>query len=114
MVDDNDVIKVLADFGISKQMSGSHTMLNENVETVGSFCYMAPEVMLGQESYGRKVDIWSLGATILELITGEAPWVQFDNPLALCTHILKNPGTMPVLPAENEITNVLRSFLLKC
>jgi serine/threonine protein kinase len=34
---------------------------------------MAPEI-LKEEGYGRKVDIWSLGCTIIEMATATHPW----------------------------------------
>ena len=34
---------------------------------------MAPE-LLNQEKYGRRIDIWSLGCTVLEMATGTHPW----------------------------------------
>ena len=39
---------------------------------------MAPEVLLKQ-SYDLKADIWSLGVTVFELLTGKYPFVAFSK-----------------------------------
>ncbi|NXX48103.1 PAK3 kinase, partial [Tricholaema leucomelas] len=59
----------LADFGLSTQtnpgMSRKRTM-------AGTPHWMAPEVAR-EEPYGPKVDIWSLGITVIEMVEGEPP-----------------------------------------
>ena len=42
----------------------------------------APEV-IRQLGYGRKSDVWSVGCTVIEMITGKPPWSQHDNPISL-------------------------------
>ena len=58
------VVKIIG-FGSNKLL----TYTNEYIETnTGENGYTAPEVILGQE-YSNKVDIWSIGCILYELIT---------------------------------------------
>jgi serine/threonine protein kinase len=67
LVTDIGVAK-LADFGCSKQLAGlCTTSLEESMRTIrGSVPWMAPEV-IKQTGHGRSADIWSVGATIIEM-----------------------------------------------
>eukprot|EP00602_Paraphysomonas_sp_CaronLab_P003700 CAMPEP_0185031852 /NCGR_PEP_ID=MMETSP1103-20130426/19527_1 /TAXON_ID=36769 /ORGANISM="Paraphysomonas bandaiensis, Strain Caron Lab Isolate" /LENGTH=1150 /DNA_ID=CAMNT_0027567519 /DNA_START=161 /DNA_END=3610 /DNA_ORIENTATION=- len=74
LVTDAGVAK-LADFGCSKQLAGlCTTSLEESMRTIrGSVPWMAPEV-IKQNGHGRSADIWSVGATIIEMATAKHPW----------------------------------------
>ncbi|CAL4943470.1 unnamed protein product [Urochloa decumbens] len=50
----------------------------------GTRWYMAPEVLLGKPDYDARVDVWSLGCVMAELITGEAPFQGEDEEDQLC------------------------------
>jgi len=68
----------LSDFGESMAdcfscdpgVTNSHIMSDE---INGSIKWMAPELFL-QKGRGRRSDIWSLGCTLVELLTGQNPW----------------------------------------
>jgi mitogen-activated protein kinase kinase kinase len=67
LVTESGVAK-LADFGCSKQLAGMCTAsLEESLRAIrGSVPWMAPEV-IKQSGSGRASDIWSLGATLIEM-----------------------------------------------
>lgn len=67
LVSDSGIAK-LADFGCSKQLTGMCTAsLEESLRAIrGSVPWMAPE-MIKQSGHGRASDIWSFGATIIEM-----------------------------------------------
>jgi mitogen-activated protein kinase kinase kinase len=73
LVTDTGVAK-LADFGCSKRMAGLCTAsLEESMFALrGSVPWMAPEV-IKQSGAGRSSDIWSFGATIIEM----GKWIDF-------------------------------------
>ncbi|WMV34749.1 hypothetical protein MTR67_028134 [Solanum verrucosum] len=60
----------IADFGLSLTLEQSWT---QKQGMRGTKRYMAPESLLKQE-YGPEVDIWALGCTVYELITGTPLW----------------------------------------
>ncbi|XP_074644370.1 mitogen-activated protein kinase kinase kinase 2-like [Tubulanus polymorphus] len=71
----------LGDFGASKRL---HTICtSSNIKSVtGTPYYMSPEV-IGGEGYGRKADVWSLGCTVVEMLTKSPPWADFEAMAAI-------------------------------
>lgn len=64
----------LGDFGLSFQLRNtSHSVMDEIAGNVGTVPYMAPEVIRSGKTHhiGRASDIWSVGCTVIEMITGK-------------------------------------------
>lgn len=63
----------LADFGLTREVSGVMT------NRVCTLWYRAPELLLGETSYGFKVDAWSIGCIMLEMKLGRPPYRGSDE-----------------------------------
>ena len=66
---------VISDFGISTRlrstMRRSSMRQDKGMDTSGTIAYMAPELFTKSPSAVKATDIWALGATLYELMTGE-------------------------------------------
>ncbi|XP_047138085.1 mitogen-activated protein kinase kinase kinase 3 isoform X1 [Hydra vulgaris] len=90
----------LADFGASKQIQTIRSQTGcKSVH--GTPYWMSPEVINGA-GYGRKADIWSLGCTVLEMLTTKPPWFQFEPMAALFK--IATQTTIPHLPDDSSIS----------
>ncbi|HET7545459.1 MAG TPA: protein kinase [Polyangiaceae bacterium] len=101
------VLKVL-DFGISKEVSTplratrlTRTSLTSAGDPVGSPYYMAPEQMRASPDIDARADIWSLGAILFELLTGQCPF-EGDTLTEVCGKVLSDPP--PSLSAFSNCT----------
>jgi serine/threonine protein kinase len=75
----------LIDFGDCSQMDENNTINNDK----GDEFYKSPEKMLTSQPYTIKSDIWSLGMTLLEMITGKYPFEK-DSPWSITNAIKDN------------------------
>ena len=67
---------MLCDFGVSALLVTNQSKRNT---LVGTPYWMAPEVAQPIPAYDTKADIWSLGITIYEMITGSPPHANLDG-----------------------------------
>ena len=70
---------------------------------------MAPE--LYDEDYDERVDIYSFGMCIIELVTHECPYSECSNPAQIYKRVT---GGVKPEALDKIIDSDLRSFILKC
>ena len=109
---DRDEQPYVTDFGLAKVfVPGSEATATGVI--AGTPSYMAPEQASGRSSeVGPAADIYSLGAILYELLTGEPPFRQ-ENPLDTLLDIL---GREPRYPRQlnPRVPHGLELICLKC
>ena len=84
-------IPKITDFGIA--LCAGETRCNQNGLTLGTAAYIAPEQAAGEE-IGPQADIYSAGAVLFEMLTGEPPFPG-DDPIAVMNRHLFEPPRDP-------------------
>uniref|UniRef100_A0ACD5ZFD4 Uncharacterized protein n=1 Tax=Avena sativa TaxID=4498 RepID=A0ACD5ZFD4_AVESA len=103
LVDSNGLVK-LADFGLAKEMS----ILSQARSSKGTVYWMAPEVAKAKP-HGPPADIWSLGCTVLEMLTGKVPYPDMEWTHAL---LKIGRGIPPKIP--DTLSEDARDFITRC
>eukprot|EP01129_Flabellula_baltica_P002228 TRINITY_DN12062_c0_g1_i1.p1 TRINITY_DN12062_c0_g1~~TRINITY_DN12062_c0_g1_i1.p1 ORF type:complete len:482 (+),score=91.02 TRINITY_DN12062_c0_g1_i1:105-1550(+) len=97
----------IADFGYAAQLTQEKQKRNT---VVGTPYWMAPELIRGHD-YGTKVDIWSLGIMVVEMLQGEPPYMKFPPLRAL--FLITTKG-VPPLKDPNAWSTDCHYFLDRC
>ena len=78
---------------------------------VGTPCWIAPEVLVEEQGYDFKADIWSLGITAIELAEGKAPYSGLSSMKIIKTIISSDP---PRLKDESKWSKQFKEFICDC
>ncbi|KAJ3314403.1 Protein kinase [Boothiomyces sp. JEL0838] len=97
----------ITDFGFCCKLSIEKS---KRATMIGTPYWMAPEVVK-QKEYGVKVDVWSLGIMVIEMLEAEPPYLEEDALKAL--YLIATNGT-PKLKNPDNVSDTLKSFLLSC
>ena len=93
MLAKNGVVK-LADMGLARAMSDAEAAEAEAGKAFGTPYYISPEQIRGEKDIGRPADIYSLGATLYHMVTGQVPF-EGKNPSSVMSKHLKAPLVPP-------------------
>lgn len=102
---DEDMCVKIADFGIACEEAYCDAL----AEDAGTFRWMAPE-MIKHKHYGRKVDVYSFGLLLWEMLTGRIPYEDMTPIQAAFAVVDKN--LRPVIPPDCPAA--LRALIEQC
>src|ERR1043165_7499501 len=88
MVTPDGTVKLM-DFGIAK--SATDRKLTMTGTTMGSLYYMSPEQITGVESLDARSDLYSVGVSLYELVTGKRPFDGDSQFAIMSAHLQKVP-----------------------
>ncbi|CAN6987730.1 unnamed protein product [Brassica rapa subsp. trilocularis] len=102
LVEENGVVCKIADMGCAKPVLKSGFS--------GTPAFMAPEVARGEEQR-FPADVWALGCTVIEMMTGSSPWQELNDVVA-AMYKIGFSGESPEIP--EFISEKGKDFLMNC
>ena len=93
----------VCDFGIARLTESSKTATGT---VLGTPYYMSPEQIAGKKVDGR-ADLFSLGVTLYEMLTGERPWKGGESIGTLLFQITSDPYPDPMVIRKDLPTGIL-------
>jgi len=98
----------IMDFGLAKLSWGVD--LTKTATIMGTVAYMSPEQAKG-EKIDHRTDIWSLGAMLYEMLTGERPFKVTHDQAVL--HAILNEDPVPITKIRKDIPQELEKIVKK-
>lgn len=93
---------LVTDFGIARAL-GEATVLTAAGDVLATIAYAAPEQLRG-EPLDHRVDVYALGATLYQLLTGSQPFVRPTPAAVMHAHLTEPPprpsAVNPALPQQ--------------
>lgn len=82
-----DGVPKLADLGLARDVVADDSAVTRAGTTVGTPNYISPEQVRGQTDLDGRTDVYSLGATLYHLLTGERPYSGATSAEVMARHL---------------------------
>ena len=99
----------LTDFGLA--IEPKDPQLTEQGTPVGTFYYMAPELIKGVRPLTERTDIYSAGVLFYEMVTGRRPFEQTEAFELMTAHVKQKPA--PPRKIDDSIPPGIERLVLK-
>ena len=103
---------LVADFGIALAASkAGGTRMTETGMSLGTPHYMSPEQAMGEREITARSDVYSLGAVLYEMLTGDPPFTGSTAQAVVARVVTESPR--PLLPQRHTIPPHVEAAALK-
>lgn len=85
--EDGEIVVRVCDFGIAKQVGGE-SELTKTGSQLGTPDYVSPEQLKSSKHVDERTDIWSLGASLYQMLCGAAPFAHIESVFDLIAAIV--------------------------
>ena len=96
------------DFGIAK--ASTDQRLTMTGTTMGSLYYMSPEQIQGASNIDARADLYSVGVSLYELVTGKRPFDGDSQFAIMSAHLEKTP--VPPVAIDPKLPQALNDAIL--
>ena len=105
----NNYILKMCDYGEAKILAKTKSLLSK---VVGTYKFMAPEIMLEKKVFDLKCDLWSLGIIIYYLYFGNYPFGD-KNEIAIIHTIKEGEQPLEIVSSNNkDFDDLIRRLLI--
>ncbi len=103
----------ILDFGLALMLDDPSRFTRSGAVPMGTLPYMSPEQIQGERKlYGPASDIYSLGATLYEMVTGTIPFEAADFQGYVRKTVSENPE--PPSRRNPQVPRKLQTIILRC
>ncbi|QDT04621.1 Serine/threonine-protein kinase PrkC [Rubripirellula lacrimiformis] len=102
----------LTDFGIARHVQQSESLEVTKAGTMlGTPRYMSPEQCRGDGEIGVEADVYALGVSLYELLTGKTPF-QADDPIKMAAkHCFESPP--PIARRDDDLSDAAAQIVMR-
>ena len=103
----------LIDFGLARHIDSNECAADSPF--VGTLSYAAPEMISSDLPIGPEVDVYSLGVTTFELLSGNTPFADLPSQELATAHLHNQPPVVRrwVPGLQRDISQLLQAMLAK-
>ena len=107
----HDGAALVADFGIALAVSNTAgTRMTETGMSLGTPHYMSPEQAMGEREITARSDVYALGATLYEMLTGDPPFTGSTAQAIVAKVMTERPR--PIYPQRDTVPSAVEQAVL--
>lgn len=112
MVTNDGTVKI-CDMGLAKHMDSAEQDITLTGFVIGTPSYMSPEQITSPRSLDHRSDIYSLGATLYHVVTGERPFLGATSAQTMLNVVRENLNFPKIAGIPTQMVKVIKKMMAK-